>query len=41
VIARNSAGKITVKPFESAPEAAAPTAVTDEPDSTHDEIKLF
>ena len=41
VIARNSAGKITVKPFEAAQEAAAPTPATDEPDSTNEEIKLF
>ena len=41
VITRTSAGKLTVKPFEAAPEATAQRPATDEPDSTNDEIKLF
>jgi exodeoxyribonuclease VII small subunit len=41
VIARTSAGKITVKPFEPTQETAAPAATPDESDSTDDEIKLF
>jgi exodeoxyribonuclease VII small subunit len=41
IIARNTAGKMTVKQFEPTPETAAPGAVADEPDSTNDEIKLF
>jgi exodeoxyribonuclease VII small subunit len=41
IIARNSAGKATVKGFEPAPEAAAPAETVDESESTNDEIKLF
>jgi exodeoxyribonuclease VII small subunit len=41
IIARNSAGKATVKDFEPAPEAAAPTETVNESESTNDEIKLF
>ena len=41
IIARNSAGKATVKDFEPAPEPAAPAKSVDESESTNDEIKLF
>jgi exodeoxyribonuclease VII small subunit len=41
MIARDSAGKMTVKQFEPTQETTAPAAVADEPDSTNDEIKLF
>ncbi len=41
IIARNNSGKMTIKPFEPTPEAAAPAATPDESDSTNDEIKLF
>ena len=41
IIARNSAGKMTVKQFEPTQETAAPATIADEPDSTDDEIKLF
>jgi exodeoxyribonuclease VII small subunit len=41
IIARNSAGKATIKDFEPAPEPAAPTEGVDESESTDDEIKLF
>src|SRR4029453_5646915 len=41
IIARNSAGKTTVKDFEPTPEAAAPRSVVDEPQNTNEEIKLF
>jgi exodeoxyribonuclease VII small subunit len=41
IIARNSAGKVTVKPFEPAQETATPAAISDESDRTDDEIKLF
>ena len=40
IIARNSAGKTTVKDFEPTPEPA-PRSVVDEPQNTNDEIKLF
>ena len=41
MIARDSAGKITVKNFEPTQEPSAPPAITDEPDRTNDEIRLF
>jgi exodeoxyribonuclease VII small subunit len=41
IIARNSAGKATVKDFEPAPKAAAPAETVNESESTNDEIKLF
>jgi exodeoxyribonuclease VII small subunit len=41
MIARNSAGKMTVKEFEPTQEPTAQAAAADEPDSTNDEIKLF
>jgi hypothetical protein len=41
IIARSSAGKMTVKQFEPTQETAAPATIADEPDSTDDEIKLF
>jgi exodeoxyribonuclease VII small subunit len=41
IIARNSAGKATVKDLEPAPEPVAPAETVDEPESTNDEIKLF
>ena len=41
IIARNSAGKTTVKDFEPAPEPAVRTEAADESESTNDEIKLF
>jgi exodeoxyribonuclease VII small subunit len=41
IIARNSAGKMTVKEFEPTQETAASAAIADESDSTNDEIKLF
>ena len=40
IIARDSAGKTTVKDFEPTSEAA-PHSVVDEPQDTNDEIKLF
>ena len=40
IIARNSAGKTTVKDFEPTSEPA-PHSVVDEPQDTNDEIKLF
>ena len=40
IIARNSAGKTTVKDFEPTPEPAAPVSAV-EPQNTNDEIKLF
>ena len=41
IIARNSAGKTTVKDFEPTPEAAAPRSVVDEHQNTNEEIRLF
>jgi exodeoxyribonuclease VII small subunit len=41
IIARNSAGKATVKDFEPTPEPAAPRSVVDEPQNTNEEIRLF
>ena len=41
IIARNSAGKTTVKDFEPTPEPAAPRSVVDEPQNTNEEIRLF
>ena len=41
IIARNSAGKTTVKDFESTPEPATPRSVVDEPQNTNEEIRLF
>ena len=41
IIARDSAGKTTVKDFEPAPEPAAPRSVVDEPQNTNEEIRLF
>ena len=41
IIARNSAGKPEVKEFEPTPEPEKPAGVTDESESTNDEIKLF
>ena len=41
IIARNSAGKTTVKDFEPTPETAAPRSVVDEPQNTNEEIRLF
>ena len=41
IIARNSAGKTVVKEFEPTPEPEKPAGVTDESESTNDEIKLF
>jgi exodeoxyribonuclease VII small subunit len=41
IIARNSAGKTTVKDFEPTPESAAPRSVVDEPQNTNEEIRLF
>jgi hypothetical protein len=40
IIARDSAGKTTVKDFEPTPEPAASASVV-EPQDTNDEIKLF
>jgi exodeoxyribonuclease VII small subunit len=42
IIARNNAGKVSVKPFDSAPEAAAP-AVALEPqrNDNNDDVSLF
>ena len=42
IIARNNAGKVTVKPFDSSPEATAP-AVALEPQSNdhNDDVSLF
>ncbi|HEX4707010.1 MAG TPA: exodeoxyribonuclease VII small subunit [Candidatus Udaeobacter sp.] len=41
IIARNSAGKMTIKQFEPTQETTAPAPTVDESDSTNDEIKLF
>jgi exodeoxyribonuclease VII small subunit len=41
IIARNSAGKTTVKQFEPTQESEATVRLTDEPQDTNDEIKLF
>jgi len=40
IIARNSAGKTTVKDFEPTPESAASAGVV-EPPNTNEEIRLF
>src|SRR2546425_12493938 len=41
IIARDSAGKATVKEFEATPEAGAPANAVVETENTTDEIKLF
>ena len=41
IIARNSAGKTTVKDFEPTPELGASHSVVDEPQNTNEEIRLF
>ena len=41
IIARNSAGKAVVKEFEPTQEPETAGRVTDEPQETNDEIKLF
>jgi exodeoxyribonuclease VII small subunit len=41
IIARNSAGKAVVKEFEPTREPETADRVTDEPQETNDEIKLF
>ncbi len=41
IIARSSAGKREVKEFEPAPEPEKAGGVTDESETTNDEIKLF
>ncbi len=41
IIARDSAGKTTVKEFETTPEPAAPANAVAETENTNDEIKLF
>jgi exodeoxyribonuclease VII small subunit len=41
IIARNSAGKMTIKQFEPTQETTGPAPTADESDSTNDEIKLF
>jgi exodeoxyribonuclease VII small subunit len=41
IIARNSAGKTTVKDFEPTPETATPASAVDEPQNANEEIRLF
>src|SRR6476620_10810083 len=42
IIARNNAGKVTVKPFDSPPEAAAPAVALEPPRNDHnDDVSLF
>ena len=41
IIARNSAGKTTVKEFEATRESGAPANAVTETENTNDEIKLF
>jgi len=42
IIARNNAGKVTVKPFDSPSEAAAPAVALEPPRNDHDDdVSLF